>query len=88
MLVDKQLNMTQQCALAVQKANRTLGCIKKQHGHQVEGGHSSNLLCSNETAPGVLCPALEPSAQEGHASVRVGPEEGQKNVPRAGASLL
>jgi len=36
------------------------------------------LLCSGETPPGVLQSALEPSAQEGHGPVDVGPEEGDK----------
>ena len=38
----------------------------------------SALLCSGETSPGVLRPALEPSAQERHGPVGVGPEEGDK----------
>ncbi|KAK4827360.1 hypothetical protein QYF61_017285 [Mycteria americana] len=54
----------------------------------VEGGDSAPLLCSGETPPAVLRPALEPSAQQGHGAVGAGPEEGHENDPRAGAPLL
>ena len=58
-LIDKKLNMTQQCALAAQKANYILGCIKRSN-QQVEGGDSAPLFHSDETPPGVLCSALGP----------------------------
>jgi len=31
---------------------------QKEHGQQVEGGHSASLLCSCDTSPGVLRAAL------------------------------
>jgi len=53
---------------------------RKKHGQQGEGGDSAPLLCCGETPPGVLRPALEPSAQGGHGTVGVGPEEATKII--------
>jgi len=56
------------------------GLHQEKRGQQVEGGDSAPLLCSGETPPGVLRPALEPSAQEGHGPVGAGPEEATEMV--------
>jgi len=59
-VVDENLNMSWQCALAAQKANQPYpGLHQEQHGQQGEGEDSAPLLRSPETPPAVLRPALE-----------------------------
>ena len=60
-LVDENLNMSQQRALAARKAN---GLHQKRGGQQGQGGHCPSLLCPCEAPPGILCPGLEPPVQE------------------------
>jgi len=71
--VDGKLNMSQQCVLTTQKANCILGCIKSSVASKSR--EVILPLCSGETSHGVLCPALEPPAQERHEPVEAGPEE-------------
>jgi len=56
------------------------GLHQKQHDKEGKGGDSAPLLHSGETAPGVLCPPLEPSAQRRHGPVEAGPEEATKII--------
>jgi len=61
--VDEKLDMSHQCALTARKANRILGCSKSSVASRAREVILS-LLCSGESPPGFLHPALEPSAQE------------------------
>jgi len=85
-LVHIRLNMSWQYALAAQKANRILGCIKRSMTSRLR--EVILPLCSHETPPRILCPLLEPSTQEGHGAVGAGIEEGHEDDQRAGAPLL
>jgi len=86
-LVDEKLDMSHQWAHSPE-GQLYPGLHQKHRGQQVEGGDSAPLLCSAETPPGVLRPALEPPAQEQHGAFGAGPEDGHKNEQRAGLPLL
>ncbi|GAB0185963.1 cAMP-dependent protein kinase inhibitor alpha [Grus japonensis] len=62
-LTDEKLNMSWQCVLAAQKANRILGCMKRSMASRSREVilPPAPLLHSLETPPGLLCSALGPS---------------------------
>ncbi|KAJ7406812.1 rna-directed dna polymerase from mobile element jockey-like [Willisornis vidua] len=85
-LVDVKLDMIQQCVLATWRASCVLGSIKSSVASRSREVILSSLLCSGETSPRVLHPALGSSAQGRHGPVGAGPEESRKDDPRAGAA--
>ena len=64
------------------------GLHQKKRGQKVEGGDSVPLLRSGDSPPGVLHPALEPSAQEKCEPVGESPEKGHKINQRDAMYLL
>ncbi|KAJ7415935.1 rna-directed dna polymerase from mobile element jockey-like [Willisornis vidua] len=79
----KKLNISQHVS-AAQKANHIVGCITSSRASRSR--QVILPLCSGETPPGVLHPALEAPTQERPAAAT--PEEGCEGDQRAGAPLL
>ena len=87
-LVDKKLDMSQQCAPAAQKANCVPELHQKRSGQKGERADCPPLLLSSEAYSGVLCLGLGLPAQDRHEAVGASSEEGNEDDQGAGASPL
>ncbi|GAB0182311.1 cAMP-dependent protein kinase inhibitor alpha [Grus japonensis] len=87
-LIDEKLDMSWQCALAAQKANRVLGCIKRGVTSRLRDVILPLYSTLVRPPPRALRPVLGSPVQERHEAVGARPEEGHKNDKRAGAPLL
>jgi len=87
-LVDEKIEMGQQYALATQKANHILGCIKRSVASRSRDGILP--LYSALVRPHMEhCIQLwSPQQKERHGPVGAGPEEVHKNDLRDGTPLL
>lgn len=88
--MNEKLNMNGQFVLTDQKADCTLGYIKRivASRSRDERQDSPPPLCSCEIPPGALCSAGGPPKYEGHGPYESSSEEGHEDYERARAPLL
>ena len=85
-LVNEKLDMSQQCVLAVQKANCIPGCIKISILSWLRDMILALYSALVRPHLEVLCPDVESSVQERHGAVGACPEEGHNDDPRSRTS--
>lgn len=83
----EKLDVTQQCALAAQKANSILACIKRGVANRLREVFLPLYSAFMRPPPGVPCPGGQSSALKRHGPVEVNTEEGHQDGQRDEALL-